>query len=249
MKYCTAGLVRTGVALAIAGVVATGGGVASAGQNPPPPQVLVNAEPAVPAGASQDYLLQLGDVLEVRHFFSPELNVTLPIRPDGRISLELVGEIQAAGVTPAQLRQTLLERYAEWLAKPEVTVMVKEFAGAKVFVGGEVVAPGIVRTPGNLTLVQAVLQAGGFKNTAELKNVVILRNQGTSDPLFLTIDLAARLKGKTTSPDIVLALNDIVFVPKTRITRMNEFVDQYFRQITPIPLSLGLSYVFGPFFP
>jgi polysaccharide biosynthesis/export protein len=248
MKIRTAELVRIGVALAIAGLLAPDG-MASAGQNPQPPQAPVNVEPAVPGEGAPEYLLQLGDVLEVRHFFSPELNVSLPIRPDGRISLELVGEIQAAGVTPAQLRQTLLARYAEWLAKPELTVMVKEFAGAKVFVGGEVVAPGIVRTPGNLTLVQAVLQAGGFKHTAELKNVVILRNQGTSEPLFLMFDLAARLKGKTTTPDILLASNDIVFVPKTKITKMNEFVDQYFRQITPIPVSLGLSYVFGAFFP
>lgn len=190
------------------------------------------------------YILQLGDVLDIKFFYNPELNEQVSIRPDGKISLQLIDEVEAAGLTPAALDAFLTKQYANTLRQPEVTVIVREFAGQRIYVGGEVHSPGVIRTPGNLTALQAVSQAGGFKNTAELGNVVILRNQGTPTPLFLTLDLKEDLTTHTNHNDVVLQPYDIVFVPQTRIAKMNQFVEQYIDKLIPISRTLGVFWSF-----
>ncbi len=212
--------------------------------DPVPEPVGFPAATEAPDAGEDEYVLQLGDVVDVKLFYNPELDETLPIRPDGRISLQLVGEVKAAGLTPAELRERLREEYSEALRRPEIAVIVKEFAGRKVYVGGEVNAPGILRPAGRLTALQAIFAAGGFKDSAQLGHVVVLRHQGTPEPLFLTVDLRQSLTGEETS-DLVLEPYDIVFVPKTRIARMNQLVDQYVRELLPISLTLGVSYLFG----
>ncbi len=220
-------------------------GIGALGPAHSAPRAVPPLEAAAQDGAAEDYILQLGDVLEVKLYYNPELNETLPIRPDGRISLQLVGEVQAAGLTPAELRERLRSLYLKNLRDPEVAVIVKEFSGRKIYIGGEVNAPGILRPVGRITALQAIFEAGGFKSTAKPKNVVILRHQGTSEPLFLTIDLKRSLTGGARANDLELKPYDIVFVPKTRIAKMNQLVDQYVRELVPISLSLGVSYLFG----
>lgn len=198
---------------------------------------------SVPDASS--YVVQLGDTLEIKHFYNPELNDLLPVRPDGRISLELIGDVQAAGLPISDLRAILLQRYAAYVRKPEVAVIVKEFGGNRVYVAGEVNQPGVLPTNGHLTILQAIIQAGGYKRSAEMRSVVVLRNQGTSSPVFLTIDL----KDSLTRPgaqvnDTVLRPYDIVFVPQTRVARMADLVDQYVDELLPLPVTLGLSYLF-----
>ena len=122
---------------------------------------------------------------------------------------------------------------------------MKEFSGRKIYVGGEVGVPGVIRPSGKVTALQAIFEAGGFKSTAELRSVVILRNQGTSEPLFMTVDLSQDVRGGGTKNDLPLQAQDIVFVPKTRVARLSQFVDQYFRQLLPIPLTLGVTYILG----
>ncbi len=191
------------------------------------------------------YLVQLGDVLEIKHFHNPELNELLPVRPDGRISLELVGEVQAAGLPVADLQAILLQRYATYVRQPEVAVIVKEFGGNRVYVAGEVNEPGVLTTNGHLTVLQAIFEAGGYKRSAELRSVVVLRNQGTATPLFMTIDLKDSLTkpGKHVN-DTPLRPYDIVFVPQTRVSRMGDLVQQYVDDLIPLPVTLGLSYLF-----
>jgi polysaccharide biosynthesis/export protein len=236
----------------IVAVLALAAGCASNPASRPPAPPSAPPVAATPAPERIEYVLQTGDVLQIKLYYNPELNELVPIRPDGRISLELAGDMVAAGLTPSQLRERLIERYTRLLRTPEVAVIVKEFSGRKIYVGGEVGAPGVIRPAGNLTALQAIFEAGGFRNTAELRNVVILRNQGTNEPLFMTLDLSQEVKGGHTrnngsfpSQDITLQSQDIVFVPKTRIARMGQFVDQYFKQLMPIPLTLGLTYIMG----
>lgn len=211
----------------------------------PQPVPVSSAETtAMPLDAS-GYVLQLGDVLEIKHFHNPELNELLPIRPDGRISLELVGEVQAAGLPVSDLRAILMQRYAKYVREPEVAIIVKEFGGNRVFIGGEVTQPGVLQTNGQLTVLQAIFQAGGYLPSAELRNVVVLRNQGTATPAFLTFDLKESLtKPGEHMNDALLRPYDIVFLPKTRVARMGEFVDQYIDELIPLPVTLGLSYLF-----
>lgn len=220
-------------------------GCASAprGANLEPPAV--RQMPAVtPAADDGDYLLQRGDVLHVKFYYNPELNELLPIRPDGKITLELVGDVRAAGLTAAALTDTLTRLYTPALRRTKLVVIVKEIS-RKIYVGGEVNEPGVLRPAGQLTVLQAIVEAGGFKNTAELRNVVVLRNQGTDEPQFLIVNVRESVRSGGRRQDAVLHASDIVFVPRTRIARMNQFVDQYVRQLIPVMMTLGVSYIIG----
>lgn len=211
--------------------------------------VVASPRPAAtgPAGPSPEYRLQAGDVLEIKHLYTPELNETVSIRPDGRISLPIAGEVEAEGQTPAGLRDILSERYARTIRDREFAVVVKEFAGRRIYVGGEVVTPGVIRPPGTVTALQAILEAGGVKSSAKLENVVILRNQGTPEPLFMTLDLRGGVQRGVSRNDVTLLPSDIVFVPKTKVAHLAQFIDVYFKQLIPIPLNM--SYIFGGWVP
>src|SRR5256885_1422714 len=102
-------------------------------------------KPVTPA-----YVLLPGDQIEVKFFYNPELSEQQPIRPDGRIALQLVGDVEAAGLTPEALRNALRERYARVLREPDVTVIVKEISGRRVYVGGEVGTPGLLKMTASL---------------------------------------------------------------------------------------------------
>lgn len=208
------------------------------------PMRVFGQEPAAtPAMADTEYRIERGDVIQVRLYYNPDLNELLPVRPDGRISLALVGEVEAAGLTPAELSAGLTERYGGSLRQPATVVIVKEFAAQRVYVGGQVAQPGIIRMPGRLTALQGIVEAGGFAHGARLDSVVILRDNGTSEPLFLTVNLKDPLNRK--GPDVALQAGDIVFVPKTRITTIAEFMSRNVRELSPVPLSLGVSYIIG----
>jgi protein involved in polysaccharide export with SLBB domain len=185
------------------------------------------------------YYLQTGDKIEVKFFYYPEMNETLEIRPDGRISLQLLGEIQAAGLTPSQLTKILRAKYAKYLAKPEVVVVVKEFAGEKVYVGGEVNKPGEIPIKGRLTLLQAVFQAGGLTEKAKPSDVLILHPAGNRLEV-VKIDLNAILEQK--QGDVFLGPYDVVYVPQTTIAKIDQFINQYINAIIPKSLSFPFVY-------
>ena len=192
-----------------------------------------------------DYMLHRGDDVTIKFFYNKDLNEQLRIRPDGKISLQLVGDMRAAGLTTGELSEKLADRYGEVLKHPEVAVIVNSFTTERVYVGGEVNLPGIIdRTP-SLTALQAIFQAAGFKDTAEPRNVVIVRDQGTETPLFLVLDLKRGLNSFETSEDVQLRPHDIVFVPKSTISTINKFVDQYINKLIPASTTFNVSYIFG----
>jgi protein involved in polysaccharide export with SLBB domain len=102
-----------------------------------PPNLHTSEALDEPVGeTSNEYLFELGDVIEIKFFYNPELNERVTIRPDGKISLQLIDEVEAVGLTPSELDKNLTEKYSEVLNNPEVAVIVKEFTRQKVFVGG-----------------------------------------------------------------------------------------------------------------
>ena len=198
--------------------------------------------PAPAASEPQIYRLHPGDLIDIKFYYNDALSDTVRIRPDGRISVQLLGDIGAAGRTPDELRALLLERYASYQRNPDLVVIVREFAAQMVYVGGEVNSPGPVQTFGSLTAMRAVMASGGFKNSAEPETVVVLRQQPGSDPLFMTVDMKERLQG-VGGGDVLLQPFDVVFVPKSRIARMDQFVDQYIRQLLPFTMTVGFSWI------
>src|ERR1043165_4724918 len=118
-------------------------------------------------GAEDRYVLHSGHVLDIQYRYTPEFNQTVSVQPDGYISLEMGGDLKVAGRNLAQVRDLILARARTRLESPEVVVILKEFQKPYVVVAGEVAQPGKIELRENLTALQAVLLAGGVKETAK----------------------------------------------------------------------------------
>jgi protein involved in polysaccharide export with SLBB domain len=126
-------------------------------------------------GPPGPYSIAVGDELEVRFFHTPELDTTVIVRPDGRVSIPFAQGVLAAGRTPENLSQELMQLYATELRDPEIAVIVRTFAGHRFHVGGEVDEPGVYPLVGSTTVLEAIWQAGGMLETAYTEQVIVLR--------------------------------------------------------------------------
>ena len=172
------------------------------------------------------YKIAPGDELDIKFFYNPELNETITVRPDGMISLQLIDEIQAAGLKPADLDNKLTDLYSRELRKPVLTVIVRSFTRQRIYVGGEVNTPGLIVLPAGMTTLQAIFQSGGFRETADPAETLVIRKGENGKPVPLRIDLAAVMDADGGS-DFQLQADDIVFVPKSAIANANKFIDEY----------------------
>jgi len=194
------------------------------------------------------YTLQPGDEISLSFFYNKELDTDVVIRPDGRFNLPLIGEINAAGRPVTDVTDELTSRYKPLLSRPEVILNVASFGSQVVYIGGEVLNPGVVQLASNMTALQSVLVAGGPRTTGNMTNVVIVRDRGTTDPLILMIDLRKGTDELFAHEDLRLQPRDIVFVPKSEIAKANQFVREYIRDLIPISSSFNLSYQFTDVF-
>jgi len=206
------------------------------------------------AQTPKEYIIEIGDTLDVKFLYNAELNeLGIPVRPDGRISLQLAQDVPAAGSTPSQLRAALSEKYAAELKKPEIAVIVRSFGGQKVFVDGEVVMSGPIEFKGHMTLLQAISQARGLRETARMSNIIVIRKDFEGKPMAANIDLTKVINGKDFSQDIALMPYDIVYVPKSHIANWNKFINDYINNSIPggFPGFAGFAnpyaYAFGGF--
>ena len=198
---------------------------------------------AAPTTEPAPYFIQPGDQLDIKFFYNPELNETLTVRPDGKISLQLVDEVQAAGLKPSELDEELTKKYSQELKKPMIAVIVKSFGGQRIFVGGEVNRQGLITIAGNMTPLQAVLNAGGFKETASPENAIIIRKGPGNKPIPIAMNLGDAMQGKTGKADFLLQPDDVVYVPKSAIAKANKFVNQYIENLFLFRgVSFGFSY-------
>lgn len=173
--------------------------------------------PAVPQSnvlEQESYRIQPGDHLEVKFYYNSDLNASVIVRPDGKIGLQLVGEIQAAGLTLTELDEELTKNYGYELLQPEITINVSDFQGPRIYVGGEVNKQGYIVFRNNMNPLQAVLNAGGFNEKADPRTTIVIRKDQNNKPVSLVVDLAMVLAGKTDDTDFVLLPDDIVYVPK-----------------------------------
>ncbi len=210
---------------------------------PPPPAPASLPAPASPAAAAAaEFRIAAGDEVALKFFYVPELNETVTVRPDGRIHLQLVGEVQAAELTPAELADRLQRAYAASLRHPQVAVEVeKGFARQQVFVGGEVGRPGAQPLLPSLTVMRALIVAQGLRETAAGNRVVILRRDGDGRSRLIRVDVASQARrGADAGNDPVLQPYDVVLAVPSRISRVNKWVDQYIRR--NLPVNVGFSY-------
>lgn len=204
-------------------------------------------------GGSKEYVIRASDELEVRFLYQPALNERQIVRPDGKITLPYVNTVIAEGKTPEQLTAELRERYARSLRVPELvvivskasvqsyrvgnrlvrsgidhlepTVIVRSYSVPQIFVGGEVVRPGVLAYRRNTTLMQAIIEAGGYKSTAELGAVVVLRKSNASQRLAIRRDLSGEVSAES-SNDILLEPFDVVILPKTAGAKLADLLEQ-----------------------
>ncbi len=243
-------------ALAAAGCVNTsfpvGPGSADRAATAPPGEPAPKAQAAAPTPlapvakpAAPRYLLQAGDQFDLKFFYTPELNESVVVRPDGKVSLQLVGELQAAGLSPGELERELHARYAKQLRDPAVTLVARQFGPLRVFVAGEVKNPGEVALQGPMTALQAIARAGFFTRDAEARSVVVLRYNGDDGPEFIVRDLKALVDGQPgTGGDVALQPMDVVFVPQTQIAGVADFFGRYVSNIVPLWRNLGFSMIY-----
>jgi polysaccharide export outer membrane protein len=173
-----------------------------------------NAAPAIPTGAPlpSDYIIGPDDVLTVIFWREKDLSGDVAVRPDGRISLPLLNDVEAAGLTPEQLRVRLTESAEKLLEEPTVTVVVKQINSRKVFITGQVAKPGPYPLNGPTNVVQLIAMAGGILEYADEKNISIMRSE-KGRQISLRFNYDEVKKRKNLQQNIELRPGDTVIVP------------------------------------
>jgi len=189
--------------------------------------------------AAKEYYLQSGDNLDIKFFYNPELNENVTIRPDGKISLQLVDEVKASGLTPALLDDELTKKYSEHLKSPIITVIVKDFEGQRIYVGGEVNSPQVLNVIGTVNALQAIFNAGGFAPDAKPSSVVIISRGAGKYPVVRLVNMKKALAGDLAEKEFVLHPYDMIYVPKTYIAKIDQFLTHLYSFIPP---QIGLSF-------
>lgn len=165
------------------------------------------------AAAASDYRLTPGDKLRVEVYKDSQLSQSLQIRPDGKVTLPLLGDIVATDLTPIQLRDRIATGLKEYVTNPVVTVIVVEASPVMVYVMGEVMQPGSIPMRGQMTVLQALAMAGGFREFANTKNIRILRKPTGLLQTVETLHFNYNDAVKGNAAPMFLAPGDMVVVP------------------------------------
>ncbi|MBI4792025.1 MAG: polysaccharide biosynthesis/export family protein [Deltaproteobacteria bacterium] len=165
-----------------------------------------------PAVAETDYLIGVGDVLEVQVWQEPDLSRTVTVRLDGKISLPLAGDVQAAGITTSELDQFLEKKISSLVTEPAVSVILTENRSRRYFVVGQVGQPGEFPIEFPLTILQAIARSGGFQEWAKREEIKVVR-RGDGKEELLSFDYDAFVKGKNLQQNILIMPGDTIIVP------------------------------------
>jgi polysaccharide export outer membrane protein len=158
------------------------------------------------------YVIGAEDVLYINVWKEEALSRTVPVRMDGKISLPLIDDVQAAGYTARQLKEVLTKRLKEFIDNPNVSVTVTEANSYKVYVSGQVRAPGVYRLRSETTLLQIIPMAGGFTDWANQKKILIIRKEDGKERR-ITVNYKKIVKGDAPESNIILKAGDTIIVP------------------------------------
>ena len=184
---------------------------AAAGQGQSGLAVAGAAAPSVSSPLSPKFVIGIGDVLSVTFWREQALSGDVVVRPDGKISLPLLNDVQAAGLTPEQLAQSLASVAVKFVDEPDVAVIVKEIHSRKVFLVGQVATPGAVPLDGDMNVLQLIAVGGGLLEYADKKDIVVIRTANKQETRF-KFNYEDVLKGKNRKQNILLQPGDTVVV-------------------------------------
>ena len=165
------------------------------------------------ASSSSDYVIGSEDVLAVNVWKEPEISKTVPVRPDGKITLPLVGDIQASGLTPQKLQDNIAKGLQSYISSPSVTVIVQEVKSLKFNIVGEIAKPGSYTLSEPMTVLDAIAVGGGLKDFAKGGKIYVLRANADGSQARLPFDYKNVIKGKKLGENIQLKPGDTIVVP------------------------------------
>ncbi|MFH0789651.1 MAG: polysaccharide biosynthesis/export family protein [Pseudomonadota bacterium] len=161
---------------------------------------------------SDQYIIGAEDVLYIHVWKEEPLSKTITVRMDGKISLPLIDEIQAAGLTPLQLREVLTKRFSEFVDSPNVSVMVMEANSFKVFISGQIKKPGVYRLRNETSLLQIISLAEGFTEWADQKEIIIIRKEKGREKR-MSVNYKKIISGEDLNSNILLKSGDTIIIP------------------------------------
>lgn len=210
MKYCKTVLI-------LAMLLAIPAGAQTSSKNSKGKDTPGNAAQARSAGSAAatsdpEYVIGEQDILNINVWKEPEVSGTVPVRLDGKISLPLIHDIEAAGQTPMQLQAVITDKLKQYIADPRVTIIVTTSNSKRVFLMGEVGRQGPVPMLPNMTVLQALASAGGFSQYANLKKIYVLRNEGGKQ-VRIPFNYKAVISGNAPEQNILLKPGDTIVVP------------------------------------
>jgi len=196
-----------GLGMLVGGMLAQSGDTAKGDPAKSDKPAATAPEPDAPS----DYVIGADDVLRISVWKEPDLSEMLPVRPDGKISMPLLNDIPAAGLTPLQLKDSITEKLKKFIADPRVTVVVTAMNSQRIFVSGEVLHSGPIQLLPHMTILQALSQAG-FNQFANLKGIYLLRTENGKQER-IPFNYKDVIKGNHPEQNIMLKPGDTVVVP------------------------------------
>ena len=186
--------------------------------------VICAQAPALNGPREDRYTLNSGDVIDIQYRYTPEFNQTVTVQPDGYISLEIGGDLKVAGRNLQQVRSLVLGKARERLASPELTVILKEFQRPYIVVAGEVVQPGKFEVREKMTALQAVLLAGGFKDSAKSSQILVFRKLNADTAEVKSLNFKTLKQNADLENDLKLQPGDMILVPRNRLSKIERYV-------------------------
>jgi polysaccharide export outer membrane protein len=181
-------------------------------QNALPPSAATQSTKPVGVAVEPDYIIGPQDVLDIDVWQEKEFSRVSPVRPDGKISLPLLNDVQAAGYTPLQLSAIITNLLKKYVTDPQVTIEVAQINSRMIFLSGEITRPGAIPLLRNMTVLQAISMAGGPNQFANPKKIVIVRTENGKQVRY-PFNYKDAIRGKATDQNIVLKPGDTIMVP------------------------------------
>jgi polysaccharide export outer membrane protein len=175
---------------------------------------------------------------------NPDLSRDIIVRPDGKVSFPLAGDVDASGLTLTQVDEAITKRLRTYIRFPDVSLAIKRFGGTKTLILGEVFRPGVYIPAGQGRILELVAMASGFTPVANQRNVILIRG-GLASPEIFKLDLESALKQGRLADNMMLQPDDIVYVPKSGISSIMDFMEQFYPTLQQVLVGQSIAKNFG----